>query len=108
LDPVLVVGEDAGFRRFVRITLERSGFPVVDLRSAGEAAAPLTASAEIYDCPLGDRGAELLARVGPTARVLWVTSGLSNERPTGPWVLVKPFDPGELVGLLERLLQPPG
>jgi hypothetical protein len=104
LDPVVVVGEDAGFRRFVRITLERSGFPVVDLRSAAEGAHPLTASAVVYDCPLGDFGAELLARLGPDARVLWVTSGLSPDRPTGPWVLVKPFDPSELVGLLERML----
>lgn len=104
LDPVLVVGEDAGFRRFVRIILERSGFPVADLRSAAEGVEPLAASAVIYDCPLGDLGAELLARLSPEARVLFVTSGLSFERPAGPWVLVKPFDPSELVGLVERML----
>jgi DNA-binding response OmpR family regulator len=107
LNPVLVVGEDAAFRRFVRITLQRAGYPVEDLRSAPESLAGRDGAAVVYDCPMGDQGTELLAQLGEGAKVLWVTAGLTEERPAGPWVLVKPFDPGELVGLLERMLLQP-
>ena len=106
MNPVLVVGEDAAFRRFVRITLQRAGYPVEDVRFAPGGAQPIPATAVVYDCPLGDAGTTLLAWLGEGARVLWVTSGLSAERPRGPWVLVKPFDPGELVVLVEQMLLP--
>lgn|GEM_PF-5475861 len=107
MNPVLVVGEDAAFRRFVRITLQRAGYPVEDLRFVPEGLPGCDGAAVVYDCPMGDRGTDLLARLGQGARVLWVTAGLTDERPAGPWVLVKPFDPGELVGLLEKLLLQP-
>lgn len=114
MNPVLVVGEDADFRRFVRITLQRAGHAVVEVRSvaeAAEAASRAKPAAIVYDCPLGERGSELQQRLGEedgaAVPVLWVTSGLLGERPAGPWVLVKPFDPGELVGLLENMLQKP-
>lgn len=114
MKPVLVVGEDASFRRYVRLTLQHAGYAALETRLATEAAALIqaeTPAALVYDCSLGDRGDVLraeLAQVGFDAgQVIWVTSGLGGERPSGPRVLVKPFDPGELVGLLENVLQKP-
>jgi DNA-binding response OmpR family regulator len=104
--PVLVVGEDVGFRRFVRIALRQAGFAAQEsgvqeaVRLVGEA------GAVVYDCPLGDGGEGFRSSLSDLGLsnlpVVWVTSGLS-EAPRNAPALVKPFDPLELVARLQAL-----
>jgi len=116
---VLVIDDDAGFRKLARRLLERAGFAVVEAADADEALAevakeppnlalldvclPHTSGYEIYR-ELRDRCGEGLPilfvsgeRVDPYDRVAGLLMGADDY-------LVKPFDPDELIARVRRSL----
>jgi DNA-binding response OmpR family regulator len=105
LKRLLVISLDPDVRRFVRITLERAGFAVAEARGRSEALAAL-AGVEllVWDLSLEEDGAAVLAEA--RLPVIFLAAGLPQERASGRWILHKPFDPGELVGMAEAVLHP--
>jgi DNA-binding response OmpR family regulator len=115
---VLVIEDDEAIVRMLRLSLRRNGFETARAESGREA---LTAMDEgnfdavVLDLCLPDgRGGDVLQRLQATGHCpVWIVmSALDEEEAVrrygplqGPF-LPKPFDPWDLVRLLDRLLGP--
>lgn len=106
--------DDADFRRFLRITLERDGYAVEEARDGTEALLKvrLTRPAVVLiDFDLGiPNGAEVVQtlRTDPSLRslpVVFVTTAAPARLQGAQAVLEKPVDPAELVGLVNAVLE---
>ena len=106
---LLVISLDGELRRFVRITLERAGFAVAEASGARQALGSLEGvDLLVWDLALDEDGAGVREAVARACRLplILLASGLPQERADGRWILHKPFDPGELVGMAEAVLHP--
>jgi CheY-like chemotaxis protein len=115
---VLVVEDEPAVARMLRISLRAAGFDVVEAVAGREALQILeqeAADAVILDLELPDRrGKAVLDRLrqaDDSGLPAWVViSGLDCEEATGRYgslgghFLAKPFDPWDLVRMLERIL----
>jgi CheY-like chemotaxis protein len=112
---ILVANEDSDFRRYVRITLEREGYAVLEASSAREALEKVAGedrpSALVMDFELGEpNGAEVVAAVRrlPSLKnlpIVFVTATVPAWMLDVQAVLFKPVDPAHLVGVLQAVLQ---
>jgi two-component system KDP operon response regulator KdpE len=115
---VLLVEDEPAVARMLRISLRAAGFDVADAVTGGDALQILErepADAVILDLGLPDgRGREVLDRLrqaDDSGFHAWVViSGLDREEATGRYgplgghFLAKPFDPWDLVRMLQTLL----
>src|ERR1700748_2176846 len=106
---ILVANDDSDFRRYVRITLEREGYAVVEAKTGDEALVKVAAaspSAVVMDFELGEpNGAEVVAAVRrqPSLKklpIVFVTGTVPAWMLDVQAVLFKPVDPAHLVGVL--------
>lgn len=118
---VLVIEDDRSVRRMLRFSLTDSGFEVDEVDSGAAAITRLESSvpdAVIVDLGLSDgRGAAVLEwlhqrkRSGNPRPVWLVVSALDESEATqrygllGQHFIPKPFNPWNLIELLERLLE---
>ncbi len=118
---VLVIEDDRSVRRMLRFSLADSGFEVAEVDNGSAAISRLESDppdAVIVDLGLADgRGRAVLEwlhrrSLQENGRPVWVVvSALDRDQATkqygalGQHFLPKPFDPWDLVELLERLLQ---
>ena len=113
---VLVVEDDAFFRGWVKQVLERQGYIVAESNNGAEAMGLF--SNDDFDLILTDyrlpfmKGDELgqwIKRIAPQQPVVIVTGHPSFRCPdnTADAVLFKPFEPGELGRVIERVLLKP-
>lgn len=114
---ILIVDDEPGIRRFVRLLLTRNGYGVAEASSAAEALSlceqPLsTIHLLLTDFRMpGLNGAELVARVmarHPQIKVLFMTgfaADLVSEAGFGVSFLAKPFTEEELVETVRQTLQ---
>ncbi len=111
---ILVANDDSDFRRYVRITLEREGYAVVEASTGEEALARVAEqrpSAVVMDFELGTPdGAQVVAAVRqlPSLKnlpIVFVTATVPAWMLDVQAVLFKPVDPAHLVGVLQAVLQ---
>jgi len=110
---VLVVDDDASIRLLCRINLELGGFRVVEAASIEAAAAALAdeqPAVILLDVHVGpDDGRAFVPEVrelhpGVRIAMLTGTANVEDVRASHPDALVpKPFDPQELVAVVQRL-----
>ena len=104
---LLVKSEDADVRRYLRITLERAGFAVIEARGSHDARARLGGTdLVVWDLAHDEAAEPIRERLGAVP-VVMLASGLPHERAAGRLTLLKPFDPGELVELCTAVLHSP-
>lgn len=117
---VLVVEDDQGVTRMLRFSLRSAGFDITETTTGQEALNILDRQrpeAVVLDLGLPDgKGGEVLHRLlsgeqQSNGLPVWVViSALDREEaatrygPLGDHFLSKPFDPWDLVGILEQLL----
>ena len=116
----LVIEDDRSVRKLLHIVLHRAGFEVVEATTGKEAMGILDSQAVegiVLDLGLPDgMGKELMERLNRSdsnsySRLAWVAvSALSKEEaarrygPLGSNFMPKPFDPWELVSMLQKLV----
>ncbi len=121
---ILVVEDDDGVARMLRFALRRAGFDTAEVTTGGEALSILEQQppdAAVLDLQLPDgRGGAVLdwlrgANQAPCSSPVWVViSALERQEairrfgPLGSHFLAKPFDPWELVALIQNLLSARG
>lgn len=116
---VLVIEDDEAIVRVLRLLLRRNGFETARAESGREALSAMDESAfdaVVLDLCLPDgRGGDVLQRLQAAAGhcPVWVVMSAFDEdeavRRYGPLrgpFLPKPFDPWDLISLLDRLLGP--
>ena len=115
---VLVIEDDDAIVRVLRLSLRRNGFETARAESGREALSAMDESAfdaVVLDLCLPDgRGGDVLHRLQAAGRCpVWVVMSALDEdeavRRFGPLqgpFLPKPFDPWDLIHLLDRLLGP--
>ena len=118
---VLVVDDDAHFRKFAHATIERAGFRAFDAADADQAlaaAALTTPHLVLLDVHLPrvsgyELYRELRDRLGESVPIIFVSGERTDsyDRVAGLMLgaddyLVKPFDPDELIARVRRSLRP--
>ncbi|MFM8551368.1 MAG: response regulator [Nitrospiraceae bacterium] len=114
---ILIVDDEPGIRRFVRMMLTKNGYGAMEASTGAEALSlcerPLgTIHLLLTDFRMpGINGAELVARVTshhPHIKVLFMTAfagDLVGETSSGISFLAKPFTERELLDTIRRVLQ---
>lgn len=114
---VLVVEDDRSITRMLRFCLEAAGFGITEVATGTEALNLLetqSPQAVVLDLNLPDgQGAAVLDRLRqyPIGLPAWIAiSGLGRREatsqygPLGQHFLAKPFDPWDLIGILEDMI----
>ncbi len=112
---ILLVEDDDGTVRMLRLSLRSNGFETARVESGGEALRAMDETnydAVILDLSLPDgRGREVLRRLQSTNRTPWIVMSALDEEDAeerfGPLrspFLAKPFDLWDLIRLLARLV----
>lgn len=114
---VLVVEDDQSITRMLRFSLKASGFTIAEVATGGEALIQMEKEppdAVLLDLGLPDgQGEMVLKRLqqSPNGRPAWIAiSALGRQEATrryGPLnqhFMAKPFDPWELIEILEKMI----
>jgi CheY-like chemotaxis protein len=108
---VLVVDDEPDARYLLRVTLESAGYGVVEathgeaaLELARRSAPQLVITDQMMPVMSGSELIERLRAEGNTKAIpIVVISGTRSAQPGADAVLEKPFDPAELIVLVDRL-----
>ncbi|MGA2285437.1 MAG: response regulator [Dehalococcoidia bacterium] len=112
---MLLIEDDSAVKRMLNLSLRCGGFETTQAESGGEALRKLDADgfdAVILDLCLPDGlGGDVIQRLQATDGPVWVAMSALDEYEAhqlfgpfrGPFI-AKPFDPWDLIGLLDRLL----